>query len=195
MAKDTNKDLLIVVDYQNDFVTPKGQVAKRLGNHILANSQRIAMNIQNAIDRWHEKDYPVLFIVSDYNSKYYSGEFKRHRAATPYGDLAKKGTWGHKLYKIKSHKKDKVTVKHYFDGFYKTNLEAYFKKEKVKGIVICGINTDVCVFHTALNAAVRGYKVSVIKDATATVSQDKETFLMYLKRNAGVSIITLNKVL
>ena len=38
--------ILIITDYQNDFVAPNGKVSKRIGNNSLKASQAIEQNIQ-----------------------------------------------------------------------------------------------------------------------------------------------------
>jgi ureidoacrylate peracid hydrolase len=184
------KDLLIVVDYQNDFVSEDGKIAKRIKID-LSKLQKIQNTIQKLIDIWHKENKPILFIMNDYNTKYYKGDYKKFRATkSAYGNTALNGTWGHELYKIKKDKKDKVLIKHFFDGFYKTRLDEFLKKNKIENIYFAGVNTDVCVFHTSLGAVIRGYKVNVIEDATATVSdKNKKIFLDYLNKYTGINII------
>jgi nicotinamidase-related amidase len=191
------KGVLVVVDYQNDFISPSGQVAKRLGNNILKKNQALAPKIQNLINEWHKRKKPVVFVVSDYGIKHYKGWFRKIRTEmkNAYGGAAVKGTRGHELYELKSGKSDYFVVKHYFDGFYKTKLEDLLKKIKAGDIYICGANTDVCVFHTAIGSSFRGYRTFVIKDATETISPNKGLFLDYLDKYAGVRIISSNKII
>lgn len=187
------KDILIVVDYQNDFVSEKGKVAKRLKANF-SKLQKISKKIQGLIDVWHGKDNPVLFLVSDYDSKYYTGEYKKFRETkSAYGNTALKNTWGYELYKLEPGKKDKFITKHFLNGFYKTNLENYLKTEKIDSIYFCGVNTDVCVFHAAIGSMIRGYKTYVIEDATETISPNKQIFLDYLDKYLGVNLITSGK--
>ena len=190
------KDILIVVDFQNDFVSPDGQVAKMLGNNVLLKSQVLKIKLQKLIDSFHKTNKLVLFLVSDYNIKHYKGCFKRIRTKmkSAYGEAATKGTWGHKLYQLKSKTKDSFIVKHYFDGFYKTKLENFLQKNKIKNVYICGVNTDVCVFHTAIGSSIRGYKTFVIRDATETITSNKKIFLDYLNKYVGVQMVYSSQI-
>src|SRR5690242_1985147 len=113
------KDLLIVVDYQNDFLSPKGKVAKILGTEVLVKSHAIAPIVQKLIDLWFAKNQPVLFLKTDYNSENYIGVHKIHRLKSPYGDSALRNTWGHELYQLKSGGNGDEIVKNFYDGFYK----------------------------------------------------------------------------
>jgi nicotinamidase-related amidase len=189
-----NKPLLAVVDYQNDYVNQKGKIAKRLKNDLIE-KRKIFPTINNLLVAWHERENPVLFILNDYNTKYYHGAYRKYRLASVYGNTALRGTWGHKLYKIKPNKKDKIIIKKFPNGFIKTSLKKYLDNLHPSEIFFTGINTDVCVFHTAFQAAILGYKVSVIEDATsATDLKNKKVFLEHLKKVVGANI-TKSKLL
>ena len=149
------KDILIVVDYQNDFISPKGQIAKKIGNSLLLKSQKLVDKLQPLLDKWHNEDKPVLFLVSDYSLDNYKESYRKGREKSPYGNTAKQGTWGYKLYKLKASPKDTIITKNYFDGFYKSKLEDFLKDNNIEKVYLCGINADVCVFHTAIVAIIR----------------------------------------
>lgn len=188
------KNILIVVDYQNDFISPKGQVAKKIGNDLLLKSQKLADKLQSLLDKWHDEDKLVLFLVSDYSLDNYKESYRKGREKNPYGNVARKGTWGHELYQLKTNPKDIFIVKNYFDGFYKSKLERYLKDNNIEKVYLCGINTDVCVFHTAIGAIIRGYETYVIEDATETTSPNKQIFLDYLDKHVGIHIIKSGKI-
>lgn len=190
------KDLLIIVDYQNDFVSNDGKVARKIKANF-SKLQAISGVIQKLINNRHKKNQLILFLLNDYNTKFYKGEYKKYRETkSAYGNTGLVGTWGHKLYKIKQGEKDKVLVKHFSGGFYKTKLDDFLKNYGIKELYIVGVNTDVCVFQTALEAAIRGYKVNVIEDATATFSDEiKKIFLDYLNKYLGINIINSKELL
>ncbi len=183
-------DALIIVDYQNDFISSDGRVARRLGADKLWSSQAIAGKLQELIDKWHERGKPVLFLVSDYSLERYDEPLRSARAKNAYGDSAKPGTWGHGLYQLTPEPDEQFVVKSFFDGFYDSNLQETLVKVGAKRVYLCGINTDVCVFHTAIGAMIRGYETFVIEDATETISPHKQVFLDYLKTVVGVQLIS-----
>ncbi len=189
------KPLLIVVDYQNDFVDQRSKIAKKLGIDLSA-CRKIFPVIQKLIEKWHIDKHPVLFLLNDYSSNNYKGEYKKHRSKTAYGDTAIEGTWGHELYNIKMSKNDKSIVKNFPNGFANTDLEEVIKKIKPTSIYFVGVNTDVCVFHTAFHASFLGYKIFVVEDGTATSNNKmKNIFLDYLHDIAGVHIIKSKLIL
>ena len=63
---------------------------------------------------------------------------------------------------------EKVFTKHYANSFRGTGLLDYLKKNQIKQVVICGMQTQMCVEATARAAADYGFDVIVIGDACAT---------------------------
>lgn len=53
-----------------------------------------------------------------------------------------------------------------------TDLDTRLKDLKVNTVVVCGVNTDVCVGQTARELADRGYEVLLVEDGCATLSMD-----------------------
>ncbi|MFT4537303.1 MAG: nicotinamidase-related amidase [Saprospiraceae bacterium] len=187
------KKALCIVDYQNDLVHPKGKVAQGIkgGNSRLVEAQALAPYIQDAIDSCVAKGYVIVSIQSDYSLDNYIGHYRKQREKKLYVNTAVAGTWGHELYEIVL-PSDAVTVtKYYFDGFYETSLHEELQKLDVDEVYICGVNTDVCVTHTAIGAAWRGYKTHLIEDLTETISPNKKTqAIEYLAGIVSVDILT-----
>jgi nicotinamidase-related amidase len=61
-----------------------------------------------------------------------------------------------------------VFVKKAVNSFVGTNLRDYLDSLKVKNVVICGMQTHMCVEAAVRAAADMGYKVTLIHDACAT---------------------------
>jgi nicotinamidase-related amidase len=188
-------NLLIIVDYQNDFVAADGQIARKVGAEKLQASQKLAPKLQTLIDTWHAKKNPVLFLISDYRRDGYKGYYKKAREKNMYVGAAAPGTRGSELYQLKPEKEDLFVTKKYFDGFYETLLEQKLQDLKAQKIFLCGVNTDVCVFHTAIGSMIRGYETMVIEDATETISPNKQLFLDYLQKYVGVQIVNSSSLL
>src|SRR5699024_7401321 len=58
-------------------------------------------------------------------------------------------------------------------AFFKTNLDDLLQALGVNHIYITGFNTEYCPQFTAIAAYDRGYQVTFIEDATATVNDDR----------------------
>ncbi len=63
---------------------------------------------------------------------------------------------------------DIIIKKTQYDAFYKTNLEDFLLKKRVKQVVITGVLTHLCCETTARSAFVRGFNVYFTEDCTAT---------------------------
>jgi len=64
-------------------------------------------------------------------------------------------------------REDLIVLKPRHSGFYQTPLEMLLDDLKAKELIIVGLSTDYCVQCTAMDAYVRGYRVSVPADCTA----------------------------
>ncbi|MBM95263.1 MAG: cysteine hydrolase [Oceanospirillaceae bacterium] len=64
-----------------------------------------------------------------------------------------------------------VVIKHFADGFEQTNLESVLAERGIKKLLIAGMMTQNCVTHTAISKAAEKYEVSVVMDASTTVSE------------------------
>jgi nicotinamidase-related amidase len=62
-------------------------------------------------------------------------------------------------------------------------------------LVLAGLTTDICLFHTARGAVEAGYEVQVVADAcgSSSVSSDQNTFERL--RSLGVTITGGNQIL
>lgn len=75
-----------------------------------------------------------------------------------------------------------------------------FRKEliglKKKTVLLCGIESHICLLQTALDAAERGYETIVIADAVSSRHpEDRETALNFLRTQEGISVLSMESVL
>ncbi len=190
-----NKSALLVIDYQHDLVHPDGIIASKIGNDRLVRAQALAPEIQKMIDRFAEMGQIVVSVQADYNIEHYIGHFKQKRSTKNYANTALVGTKGHDLYEVQLPNKALYVVKHYFDGFYETDLQSQLQENGIEKVYVCGVNTDACVIHTAISAAWRGYHTFVIEDLTETISSNKEQAIEYLAKVVDVERIKSSEVL
>lgn len=57
-----------------------------------------------------------------------------------------------------------------YSCFFNTELHKMLQELKATHLVLCGINTDYCVFATALDAFYLGYHVFIVQDACTSIS-------------------------
>ena len=178
------KKILIVVDYQNDFVDPQGALP-------VPNATEIAENIQREIDS-NEFDYVIYTMDTHTPEQYFSSE---EQAIFPdiHCDIK---TPGWKLFNIKPRNPEiqEKMIEAYNTGktFVEINNEAMFVKDqfdiwagnpdwenwftsnfdKDTKVYISGVATNYCVFMNAMGYIPRGYEnVYIISDCVEGIKQ------------------------
>jgi len=61
-------------------------------------------------------------------------------------------------------------------GFHGTNLDAILRYRRIKNVAIAGFLTNVCVESTARTAFDLNYRVTILKDCTAAMSREEQTY-------------------
>ncbi len=89
---------------------------------------------------------------------------------------------------------DYVVVKRRYSGFYETDMEIILKGLGKSAIILTGVDTNVCVYSTALDAQFRGYKVIALSDCTAGTSEEiHQAFLQNIDYILG-EVLTLDQL-
>ncbi|MEU4076829.1 cysteine hydrolase [Streptomyces venezuelae] len=136
---------LIMIDFQNTYRTgvmrlDEAEKALTAGARLLAAARAAGA--------------PVVHVVND------GGE------GTPYDIRAEIGAISDEVAPAEG---EKVVVKQFPDAFHATDLEETLKDLGVTGdLVIAGFMTHMCVLFTAQGAFNRGYRPTVVAEATAT---------------------------
>ena len=74
-------------------------------------------------------------------------------------------------------------------------LMAQLKNENIKQIVICGIETHVCVQQTALDLVAQGYQVYLVRDGVSSRKELDHNTAIERMRQVGVIVTTTESVL
>src|SRR5262249_19879936 len=84
------------------------------------------------------------------------------------------GTWGGELRtEFKPRPGDIVALEHWCSsGFANTDLDLLLKAHGIHKLIVIGVVAHTCVEATVRFGAELGYEVTVVKDATATYSND-----------------------
>ncbi|TFG27682.1 MAG: bifunctional nicotinamidase/pyrazinamidase [Promethearchaeota archaeon] len=180
------KDALLVVDIQNDFL-PGGALAVEQGDIIIEGVNKIAENFSknNAAvimtQDWHPKGH--LSFASSYPDKNPGDEYQSNDGAIGpvlWPDHCVQGTNGAALHKDLNllyasaiiRKGRNPTVDSYSaflenDKIAETGLSGYLKSLKIKRIFICGLALDYCCYYSAMDAVDFGFEeVYLIIDLT-----------------------------
>jgi nicotinamidase-related amidase len=160
-------EAIMVIDMLNDFVT--GKLKNERAKHIIPNIKRL---IQAA----REANVPIVYCNDAHLPV--DPELKK------WGEHAMKGTEGAEVIpELKPGKGDYVFEKRTYSGFFETGLDLLLREMGVDTIILTGLDTNICVRHTAADGFFRGYKIVVPKDATEALSeQEYRQGLGYIKK-------------
>lgn len=148
----------------NDFVVEDGAL-------VVPEAKNIVPNIRRRLEKAREKGWPVIYTTDS------------HAPDDPEFNLwpphAVKGTRGAEVIaELAPQKDDHVVVKTRYSAFFKTNLESLLKKLQVDTLILTGVVTNMCVWATALDGYMRGYKIVVPQDSVTGVDSDDHKFAL-----------------
>lgn len=80
-------------------------------------------------------------------------------------------------------------------GFYLTPLELLLRDLKTRRLMLAGFATDMCVLHTAVDAHMRQFKLTVLSDCVAAESPELNRFaLREMRRSFGATIVRSTQI-
>ncbi len=194
---DPSQCALIIVDMQNDFVSPGG-FHHRQGKPV-GQAQAIIPNIQTLI-RELPGEARRIFIVTvrepDGSDSYWrfhkilparvrrSGELER-------GDRnVLRGTWGAEVVDmLKPGPEDHVVIKRRHSAFYQTDLEACLRWWGITTLIFTGVASEICVQSTVRDAFNRDYDIVLVSDAVTSWNEhEHEATVRVIDESFGVAL-------
>jgi len=161
----TNKDALIVVDMQNDFM-PWGALP-------VPDADKIVPQLNAYIEAFSSRSLPVYFTRDWHPPDHIS--FKGHGGIWPPHCVQE--TEGAQFHKDLVIPKDnefiisKGTSRDFdaYSGFQGTLLDSLLRERGIRRLFVGGVATDYCVKNTVIGGLNLGYEVFVLIDATKGV--------------------------
>lgn len=169
-------DLFVIVDMLNDFLRPEGRLYFPKG-------QAVARPLAALKAACRAAGVPVLYVCDAHPEN--SAEF----AHWPPHCLA--GSWGAAVVdELAPEPGDLVLHKDALSFFSAPVAEPLLRGLGVTRLVVAGVATEYCVRACVLDAAARGYRVSVARDAVASVDIGENDGQQALDdmRQAGVDL-------
>jgi nicotinamidase-related amidase len=169
---------LIIVDMLNDFVD--GKLANPKAQAIIGPLQRLLAHARG--EGWvvvfsndaHTPDDPELRV---------------------WGEHAMAGTREAEVIpQLAPSEGDIVSPKRVYGAFDFTGLDERLKDRGVDEVVITGQHTHICVRHSSYGALIRGYSITIPRDAVCGFEGvDEEEALAYLEMAYGAKITTVDE--
>jgi ureidoacrylate peracid hydrolase len=157
---------LVVVDMQNDYISPKGSAGKR-GEDC---SAAIAMvpNMIRLIDEARRIGLTIVYIRT-LHSEWTDTPSWIFRSSQKSGlNTCREGSWGAEFYEgIAPLPSERVVIKHRYSAFINTDLNTVLKARNIQSVLVGGVATNVCVETSARDAYMYDYYVTMIEDCSA----------------------------
>jgi ureidoacrylate peracid hydrolase len=157
---------LLVVDVQNDFVSPDGSAGKR-GDDVSASLAMVPRLIR-LIDHGRRVGLTIVYIQT-LHSEWTDTPSWIYRSTQRSGlNTCREGSWGAEFYEgISPLPSERVVVKHRYSAFINTDLNTVLRARGIESVLVTGVATNVCVETTARDAYMFDYYVTVVDDCSA----------------------------
>lgn len=155
---------LLVIDMLRDFVDKDGALPVK-------GAEKLIPRINKVIREFRSKGEPVIFIADSH-----APEDKEFQIWPRHCVRGSKGA--EVVAELEKEAGDEVVEKTTYSAFYNTRLEEVLKEKGIQELVLTGVLTDICVLHTAADAAMRGYGVRVLKDCVASSTRENHEWAL-----------------
>lgn len=138
---------LIIIDLQNDYFDG--------GALPLTSSLEASLNAKTVLEYFRKEKLPVVHV--------------QHLSQSAMATFFKENTFGLQIHKnVSPTDGEKIVVKHYPNAFKETDLQSYLESLGIKNVVVCGMQTHMCVDASVRAAKDLGFNITLIGDACAT---------------------------
>ncbi len=177
---------LLVVDVQNDFVSPSGSAAQR-GDDVSA-AQASVPTLIRLIDQARRVGLTVVYIKTTHSEWTDTPSWIYRKSQQSALNTCREGTWGAEFYDgISPLPGERVVIKHRYSAFINTDLNTVLKAKGVESVLVTGIATNVCVETTARDAYMFDYYVTMVEDCSASYdARLHENTLENIRRHFGM---------
>ncbi len=156
---DTNGLALLVLDMQDFFISPESHA-------FIPSAPELVPVLQTLVAEFDRLELPVIFTKhlntaenADMMGRWWRDVITRDN---PLSEICSAFDTSHA----------EIIEKPQYDAFYRTSLQSRLEELQINTIVITGVMTNLCCETTARSAFVRGYRVIMPVNGTATVNSE-----------------------
>lgn len=190
-----SKKAFILIDYSNDLIAPDGILS--CAPATLSLVPVVCDYMQQTIN---EGNFVVVCNdVHQEPDKSGKGDpYHPETALFPSHNV--KNRYGSSLYPAVAEKWAQISAEHPFEttyfekmrfsAFVGTKLDIWLRSRDVTEVVLAGVCTDICVFHTAIEAYGKGYKVTILEKGCCSTTPENHQFAIdHCKNLLGATIL------
>jgi nicotinamidase/pyrazinamidase len=202
-VKPGDRDVLVVVDAQNDFC-PGGALAVPQGDEIIPAVNRLALRFAHVVltQDWHprrhtsfasshpgrrpfdaiELGYGQQILWPDHCVQSTEGAAFHPALEVPHAELVLRKGFRAEV--------DSYSAFRENDQRTPTGLASYLRERGFERVILCGLATDFCVLFSALDGREAGFDVGVVTTACRGIDTNGSLArAMYRMQEAGVSLL------
>jgi len=166
---------LLVIDPYNDFISEGGKVWDRLKG--VAEANQCVPHMLQVLNAARKAGIRVFYAL---HHRYRPGDYETWKYIAPIQKAAwlrkafEYGTWGGEIRREFEPQPSEIVAQEHWgsSGFANTDLDLQLKKHGIHKLIVMGLIANTCVEATVRYAVELGYEVTVVKDATASYSDD-----------------------
>ena len=167
---------LVVIDPYNDFISEGGKIWDRLKG--VAEANHCVPNMLQILNAARKAELRVFYAL---HHRYRPGDYETWKYIAPIQKAAwlrkafEYGTWGGEIRREFEPQAGEIVAQEHWgsSGFANTDLDLQLKRHGIHQLVVIGLIAHTCVEATVRYAAELGYEVTVVKDATASYSDEQ----------------------
>lgn len=147
---------LIVVDMQNDFVSPGGTL-------VVPDAAGTVPVIAALLEQARTAGAHLVFSQDTH------GDGDPEWQIWP--EHTREESWGWKIVDDLAPREGELLVRKVrYDAFYGTQLDHFLRLWGVQTVIVCGTVANICVHYTAASAALRWYNIIIPRDCTSALT-------------------------
>jgi nicotinamidase-related amidase len=171
-----DKSALLIADMIHDFVDPEGKL-------YVPGIEVIIEPLASLIDEARGKGIPVIYVndAHDVDDEEFA-QWPPHAIGGSPGAQV--------IERLAPAEGDHVLEKKRYSAFYGTGLEELLERLGVEHLVVTGTVTNICVLVSSIEGLMRGYHVTVPRNAVHALSQrDNDIALDQIERVFGGKVV------
>ena len=183
----TNDVAILIIDMQQDFLSPASPL-------FVAGGPAMVANLQRAVKATRSANESIVHVTRRHRVTGIDVYQSRRALFAEVGGFLVAGTHGaEELPQLAPAPGDFTVVKTRWSAFFATDLDSLLRRLRIHKVILTGVQTPNCIRATASDALSLDYATTVLADATA--SQTDEIKLSNLRDMAamGVEIMTVSQ--
>jgi nicotinamidase-related amidase len=197
LSYDKDTTALLVIDPYNDFLSEGGKIWDRLKG--VAEANDCIPHMLEILDVARSAGLRVFYAL---HHRYRPGDYETWKHIAPIQTAAwrarvfEDGSWGGAIRQgFEPRPGDVVALEHWCSsGFANTDLDQQLKAHGIQRVIVIGVRTNTCVEATVRFAAELGYDATVVKDATASLSEEEMHATLEVNLPNYAALVTTSEI-